>query len=81
MKLGQIKWNNEVTAAVFDGETARPIPGHTLYDLIRRSEVEKTPLTELASTMAATHKETATPIIPLSPKPITNRGVGVWLHL
>jgi 2-dehydro-3-deoxy-D-arabinonate dehydratase len=70
MKLGQIKWNNEVTAAVFDGETARPIPGHTLYDLIRRSEVEKTPLTELASTMAATHKETATPIIPLSPKEV-----------
>ncbi|OYW07834.1 MAG: 2-keto-3-deoxy-D-arabinonate dehydratase [Acidobacteriia bacterium 12-62-4] len=70
MKLGQIKWNNEVTAALFDGETARPIPGHTLYDLIRRSEVEKTPLTELASTMAATHKETATPIIPLSPKEV-----------
>jgi 2-dehydro-3-deoxy-D-arabinonate dehydratase len=70
MKLGQIKWNNEVTAAVFDGDTARPIPGHTLYDLIRRSEVEKTPLTELASTMAATHKETATPIIPLSPKEV-----------
>ena len=57
MKLGQIKWNNEVTAAVFDGALARPIPGHTLYDLIRRSEVEKTSLTELASTMAATHKE------------------------
>ncbi|MBZ2179111.1 MAG: fumarylacetoacetate hydrolase family protein [Acidobacteria bacterium] len=70
MKLGQIKWNNEVTAAVFDGDKARPIPGHTLYDLIRRSEVEKTPLTELASTMAATHKETAAPIIPLSPKEV-----------
>lgn len=70
MKLGQIKWNNEVTAAVFDGDKARPIPGHTLYDLIRRSEVEKTPLTELASTMAATHKETAPPIIPLSPKEV-----------
>jgi 2-dehydro-3-deoxy-D-arabinonate dehydratase len=70
MKLGQIKWNNEVTAAVFDGDKARPIPGHTLYDLIRRSEVEKTPLTELASTMAATHKEEAAPIIPLSPKEV-----------
>ncbi|MCA2964478.1 MAG: fumarylacetoacetate hydrolase family protein [Acidobacteriaceae bacterium] len=70
MKLGQIKWNNEVTAAVFDGDKARPIPGHTLYDLIRRSEVEKTPLTELASTMAATHKETAPPLIPLSPKEV-----------
>jgi len=70
MKLGQIKWNNEVTAAVFDGALARPIPGHTLYDLIRRSEVEKTPLTELASTMAATHKEAAPAIIPLSPKEV-----------
>ena len=70
MKLGQIKWNNVVTAAIFEGTTARAIPGHTLYDLIRRAEVEKTNLTEMASAMASSHKEASTPVIPLSPKEV-----------
>ena len=70
MKLGQIKWNNEVTAAIFEGTTARAIPGHTLYDLIRRAEVEKKSLTELAGSMASSHKEASTPVIPLSPKEV-----------
>ncbi len=70
MKLGQIKWNNEVTAAIFEGTTARAIPGHTLYDLIRRAEVEKKSLPELAGSMASSHKETSEAIIPLSPKEV-----------
>ncbi len=69
-----------MNAAAFDGALARPIPGHTLYDLIRRSEVEKTPLTELASTMAATHKEAAPAIILLSPPP-AHAVLGLRLHL
>lgn len=70
MRLGQIKWNNEVTAALFEDGTARPIPGHTLYDLIRRAEVEKTELTALARSMASSHGEEAAPIIPISPKEV-----------
>jgi len=70
MRLGQIKWNNEVTAAIFEGGNARPIPGHNLYDLIRRSEVENTDLTKLAKSMASSHSEPATPLIPISPKEV-----------
>lgn len=70
MRLGQIKWNNEVTAAVFEDETARPIPGHTLYDLIRRAEVEKTELTVLVKSMASSHGEAAAPLIPITPKEV-----------
>ena len=70
MRLGQIHWNKEVTAAIFEDGNARPIPGHTLYDLIRRSEVENTELPKLARSMASSHSEPATPLIPLSPKEV-----------
>jgi 2-dehydro-3-deoxy-D-arabinonate dehydratase len=70
MRLGQIHWNNEVTAAIFEDGSARPIPGHTLYDLIRRSEVENTDLPKLARSMASSHSEAASPLIPLSPKEV-----------
>ena len=70
MRLGQIKWNNEVTAAIFENGNARPIPGHTLYDLIRRSEVENTELPKLAKSMVSSHAGPATPLIPLAPKEV-----------
>jgi 2-dehydro-3-deoxy-D-arabinonate dehydratase len=70
MRLGQIKWNNEVTAAIFENGSARPIPGHTLYDLIRRAEVENTDLPKLAKSMASSHSETAPALIPLAPKEV-----------
>lgn len=70
MRLGQIKWNNEVTAAIFENGSARPIPGHTLYDLIRRAEVENTDLPKLAKSMVSSHAATATPLIPLAPKEV-----------
>ena len=70
MRLGQIKWNNEVTAAIFENGNARPIPGHTLYDLIRRAEVENTDLPKLAKSMASSHSEPAAPLIPLAPKEV-----------
>ena len=28
MRLGQIKWNDTITAAIFEGGQARPIPDH-----------------------------------------------------
>lgn len=70
MRLGQIKWNNEVTAAIFENGNARPIPGHTLYDLIRRAEVENTDLPKLAKSMASSNAAPATPLIPLAPKEV-----------
>ena len=67
MRLGQIRWNGAVTAAVFEGRQARPIPGYTLAGLIQRAEAESVPLTELASTHASHHSEILEPLIPLAP--------------
>ncbi|MCS7025483.1 MAG: fumarylacetoacetate hydrolase family protein [Bryobacteraceae bacterium] len=70
MKLGQIRWNHEVTAAVFENGLARPIPGYTLQGLIERSEKEGIPLAELAARRAASHGEAIPPIIPLHPREV-----------
>lgn len=72
MKIGQIFWNKNVTAAVFDAEGhARPIPGHTVYDLIVRSEKEGVAIQDLAASMAAGHAvEAVTPLIPIKPREV-----------
>lgn len=70
MRLGQIRWNNVVTAAIFENGHARPIPEHSLADLIKRSETEGTPLANLATKMAIGHKEPPKHAIPLSPKEV-----------
>src|SRR2546423_1624759 len=70
MRLGQIKWHNTVTAAVFEDLHARPIPGHNLYQLISRAETEGTPLPVLAKALAQSLREIAEPIIPLQPREI-----------
>lgn len=67
MRLGQIRHDGRIQAAIFEGELARPIPEHTLCDLIRRSEVESIPLVSLASSLASRHAEPASPVIPISP--------------
>ena len=71
MRLGQIRWNNAVTAAIFetDGQ-ARPVPDYTLYDLICRAEKESVPLTAVASRLAASHRESLPPIIPIQPREV-----------
>lgn len=70
MRLGQIRWNNEITAAVFESGLARPIPSYTLQGLIERSDKEGIPLTELASRRAASHGEAIPPVIPLHPREV-----------
>ncbi|UCC90253.1 MAG: fumarylacetoacetate hydrolase family protein [Dehalococcoidia bacterium] len=67
MRLGQIKQNNQIVAAIFEGELARPIPNHTVCDLIRRSEAESVSLTELSTRLADPPEEVVTPIIPIHP--------------
>ena len=70
MKLGQINWNKTLTAAVFTPEGARPIPGHTLYDLIIRAEKENVSLSALAIARASPHVEKLSPVIPIKPKEV-----------
>src|SRR5713226_7310007 len=67
MRLGQIRLGTAITAAVFEGESARPIPNHTVCDLIRRSDAESIPLQELASSLASRHAEPLKPILPIHP--------------
>lgn len=68
MKLGQIRWNNEITAAIFEDGGTRPIPEYTLQGLVERSEKEGAELAELASRHASKHALEATPIIPIHPR-------------
>jgi len=67
MHLGQIKQQNAVIAAVFEGGTARPVPGYTLIDLIHKAEFESVDLTDLVSELASRHPEPASPVIPIRP--------------
>ncbi len=70
MHLGQIRWNNHATAAVFENGCARPIPEHTLADLIARSEKEGVPVPVMAASMATAHPEPPLPLIPIKPKEV-----------
>ena len=68
MRLGQISSSGGPVAAIFPTEdTARPIPGHTMRDLISRSEAESVELAELANQLASRLVQKAVPIIPLHP--------------
>jgi 2-dehydro-3-deoxy-D-arabinonate dehydratase len=71
MRLGQIKWHNNTTAAIFDSDgAARPIPDYTVYDLLRLAELERNPLSKVANRLASAHGEPAEPILPISPKEV-----------
>lgn len=70
MRLGQIHFNAAVTAAIFEGDSARPIPDHTMCALISRAEKESIPLADLAAQLGARHAIPAAPIIPIHPKEV-----------
>ena len=74
MRLGQVRWNGSITAAIFEGELVYPIPGYTTAGLIRRSEAESVPITELARTHATRHGEQLDPLIPISPAEVWASG-------
>ncbi len=67
MRLGQIRLDNAVTAAIFEEDLARPIPNHTMIQLIRRSESESVSLVELAAELATRLSEPAKPLLPIHP--------------
>lgn len=70
MHLGQIEWNGSVTAAIFEGECARPIPEYDLFQLITRSEKENQPLSAVAARLATARSERRDPLIPLKPREV-----------
>jgi 2-dehydro-3-deoxy-D-arabinonate dehydratase len=70
MQLGQIRWNGQIRAAIFERGNARPVPEYTMADLIARSEKEGDPLPEVARRLASAHSENVPPIIPLAPKEV-----------
>jgi 2-dehydro-3-deoxy-D-arabinonate dehydratase len=67
MRLGQIKFEGKITAAVFEGPLARPVPGYNLVELIRKAETESVALTTLAAEMASHHGDPAAPVLPINP--------------
>ncbi len=75
MHLGQIRHDGAVIAAIFeDTRTARPIPTHTVCDLINRADSEGIPLHELAARLASRHCQEATPLIPIFPSEVWASG-------
>lgn len=70
MKLGQIRWSGRLTAAIFEGDRARPIPEYSLYELICRADKENAPLPALAKGLVSAHREAVVPVIPLQPKEV-----------
>ncbi len=74
MRLGQVKLDGVVTAVVFEGDLARPIPGHKMADLIRRSEAESISLTQLAGRMASHHAEPLAAVVPIHPPEVWASG-------
>jgi 2-dehydro-3-deoxy-D-arabinonate dehydratase len=67
MRLGQIRFENKLTAAVFEGGGARPIPGYSTVELIRKAATESVGLGELADELATRHAEACPPVIPILP--------------
>jgi 2-dehydro-3-deoxy-D-arabinonate dehydratase len=67
MHLGQIKQSGSVIAAVIEGELARPVPGHTMLDLIRRSHAESVALPKLVASLASRHAEPLPQVLPIHP--------------
>jgi len=67
MRLGQIRFENKLTAAVFHHGEARPVPGYSMVELIRKAATEGVAVTALAEQMASRHPEPCAPLIPIGP--------------
>lgn len=74
MFLGQVKSEGVMVAAVFEKGQARPIPAHTMIDLLRRSEVENVALSTLANQLASRHAEDLAPVLPIQPPEVYGCG-------
>ena len=74
MRLGQVKSEGAVVAAVFEGGLARPIPAHNMLDLIRRAEAINEPVSQLAGQLASRHSEALPPGLPIHPPEVWGCG-------
>src|SRR5437763_16769555 len=74
MKIGQVQTGGGVSAAIFEDGLARTIPGHTLLDLLVRSEAEDKPLATLARELAGGKAEPLTPALPIHPPEVWGCG-------
>ena len=63
-----------MVAAVFDDGVARPIPAHSMLDLIRRAEASGEPLSQLARQLASRHAEALPPALPVNPPEVWGCG-------
>lgn len=74
MKLGQVLWKGQLSAAIYDkGGVAgdlRLIPDYTLRDLIDRCIKEKRDLVEFARSHAVKTADDITPTIPIQPREV-----------
>jgi 2-dehydro-3-deoxy-D-arabinonate dehydratase len=67
MHLGQIRFENKLTAALFQGGGARPVPGYSMVELIRKAGTEGLPVATLADQMASHHPLASGPYTPICP--------------
>lgn len=67
MRLGQIKTDGGYLAAVVEGDLVRPVPGYTVADLIRRSEVQGVSLSKTTARLASHHAQPQTAALPIVP--------------
>jgi len=74
MKLGQVRYRNQITAAIFDRKGVRPIPNYTMLNLIQSSEAKSVPLSELAQQLAFHPVQAGQPLIPLAPSEVWGCG-------
>jgi len=74
MRLGQVRSEGAVVAAVFDGGLARPVHAHNMLDLIRRAEASDEPLSQLAGQLASRHPEALPPGLPIHPPEVWGCG-------
>src|SRR3954470_18317776 len=74
MRLGQVKSEGAVVAAVFEAGLARPVHAHNMLDLIRRAEASGEPLSQLAGQLASRHPEALPPGLPIHPPEVWGCG-------
>lgn len=67
MRIGQIRSNAGIVAAVFESDGAHQIPAHNLCDLIQRASAESISLDELAHSLASRVADSSPPILPIHP--------------
>jgi 2-dehydro-3-deoxy-D-arabinonate dehydratase len=70
MKIGQVLWQERPTAAVFETEGCRLLPGYTMRDLVERAERDGVSLDEAAHRYAAHSQEHLPPAIPINPREV-----------